>query len=68
METFGAGPGEVLFVGDSRKDGLAAKEAGIRFIARTGLLTPEEFSRVLPGVAVIDSLDEILQMMGINRE
>lgn len=65
MDTFGAAPDRVLFVGDSRKDGLAAQEAGIRFIARTGLLTAEEFSRVLPGVPSIDSLDEILPFMGI---
>lgn len=68
METFGAGPEQVVFVGDSRKDGLAAQEAGIRFIARTGLLTAEEFSGVLPGVQVIDSLDEMLPLVGINRE
>jgi phosphoglycolate phosphatase-like HAD superfamily hydrolase len=68
METFGAAPEEVLFVGDSRKDGLAAREAGIRFVARTGLLTAGEFSRVLPGVAIIDSLDEILPLVGIDRD
>jgi len=68
METFGATPEGVVFVGDSRKDGLAAEEAGIRFIARTGLLTAEEFSEVLPGVPVIDSLDEMLPLVGIDRE
>jgi phosphoglycolate phosphatase-like HAD superfamily hydrolase len=68
METFSAPPDGVVFVGDSRKDGLAAKAAGIRFIARTGLLTAEEFSRVLPGVPVIDSLVEMLPLVGINRE
>jgi len=68
METFGATPEGVVFVGDSRKDGLAAQEAGIRFIARTGLLTAEEFSEVLPGVPVIDSLDEMLPLVGIDRE
>ena len=68
METFGAAPEQVVFVGDSLKDGLAAQEAGIRFVARTGLLTAEEFSRVLPGVPTIDSLDEILPLVGISRD
>jgi phosphoglycolate phosphatase-like HAD superfamily hydrolase len=68
METFDAGAEEVLFVGDSRKDGLAALSAGIRFIARTGLLSAEEFSRVLPGVPTISSLDEVLPLVGISRE
>ncbi len=66
METFGTAPDAVVFVGDSRKDGLAAQAAGIRFVARTGLLTAEEFSKVLPGVPVIDSLDEMLPLMGIS--
>jgi phosphoglycolate phosphatase-like HAD superfamily hydrolase len=66
METFGAAPEQVVFVGDSLKDGLAAQEAGIRFVARTGLLTAEEFSRLLPGVPTIDSLDEILPLVGIS--
>ncbi len=66
METFGVTPDRVVFVGDSRKDGLAAKAAGIRFIARAGLLSVEEFSVALPGVPVIDSLDELLPLMGIS--
>lgn len=68
METFGTAPEQVVFVGDSRKDGMAAQAAGIRFIARTGLLTAEEFSEVLPGVPVIDSLDEMLPLVGISSE
>jgi len=66
METFDAKPDRVVFVGDSRKDGLAAKRGGIRFIARAGLLSAEEFSVALPGVPVIDSLDEILPLVGIS--
>jgi len=66
METFGATPDRVVFVGDSLKDGLAAKAAGIRFIARSGLLTAEEFTEALPEVPIIDSLDEMLPLVGIS--
>jgi len=66
MKTFAAAPGRVVFVGDSLKDGLAAKTAGVRFIARSGLLTPEEFSGALPGVPIINSLDEMLPLVGIS--
>jgi phosphoglycolate phosphatase-like HAD superfamily hydrolase len=66
MKTFGATPDRVVFVGDSRKDGLAARAACIRFVARSGLLTAEEFSEALPGVPVIDSLFELLPLVGIR--
>jgi phosphoglycolate phosphatase len=63
---FGARPEDVVFVGDSHQDGLKAQRAGIGFIARAGLLTPEEIGRLLPGVPVISSLDEILPLVGIQ--
>ena len=55
----------VVFIGDSVKDGLAAKEAGIRFIARAGLVGVEQLERFLPGAPVIGSLTEILPLLGI---
>jgi phosphoglycolate phosphatase-like HAD superfamily hydrolase len=50
----------MVFVGDSHRDWLSADALGIRFIARAGLHTARELSALLPGVPVIDSLDEVL--------
>lgn len=66
MGTFGATADQVLFVGDSKKDGLAARSAGVRFIARAGLLSAEEFADALPGVLVIDTLYEMIPVLGIE--
>lgn len=65
-ETFGVPLERVLFVGDSIRDGLAAAQAGIDFVARTGLVSAEEVRRRLPEAAVIDKLSEILPLLGIT--
>jgi phosphoglycolate phosphatase len=65
-ETFAAQREQVVFVGDSIKDGLAAREAGISFIARAGLVSVEEIRRQLPGVPVVESLTEVLPLLGIK--
>jgi phosphoglycolate phosphatase len=56
----------MLFVGDSLKDGLAAKASGVRFIARAGLVDRAELERLLPGTPIIGSLVEVLPFLGIN--
>jgi phosphoglycolate phosphatase-like HAD superfamily hydrolase len=65
--TFGVALRDVLFVGDSVRDGLAAKQAGVRFIARSGLVSREEIARCLPEVPVVDSLYEVLLILGIKK-
>jgi phosphoglycolate phosphatase len=65
-ETFGVPLSEMLFVGDSLKDGLAAKSSGVKFIARAGLVDRAELERLLPGTPVIGSLVEVLPFVGIN--
>jgi phosphoglycolate phosphatase-like HAD superfamily hydrolase len=65
-ETFGVSLDEILFVGDSLKDGLAARSGSVQFIARAGLVARAELERALPGTAVIDSLTEILPVLGIK--
>ncbi len=57
----------LVFVGDSHRDGLTARSAGIRFIARTGLLDAGQIEDLLPGVTVVDSLLELLPLLGINK-
>jgi phosphoglycolate phosphatase-like HAD superfamily hydrolase len=56
----------MIFVGDSQRDGLTAGRAGMRFIARSGLLSAEHLGQVLPGVPVVESLGEILPILGIK--
>jgi phosphoglycolate phosphatase len=65
-ETFGAPLDRILFVGDSLKDGEAAREAGIRFGARAGLVCKHDLERVLPGTPILTTLDEVLPLLGIN--
>jgi phosphoglycolate phosphatase len=65
-ETFAAEREQVVFVGDSIKDGLAAREAGIGFIAKAGLVSAEDVRRRLPGVPVVGSLTEVLPLLGIT--
>jgi phosphoglycolate phosphatase-like HAD superfamily hydrolase len=57
----------IVFVGDSYKDWLSADAMGIRFIARAGLHDSQELSVLLPGVPVVDSLDQALPLLGIKR-
>ena len=57
----------LVFVGDSERDGLTASRAGVRFIARAGLLTAQELKRLLPHVPVVDSLEEILPLLGVKK-
>jgi phosphoglycolate phosphatase-like HAD superfamily hydrolase len=65
--TFDTGFERLLFVGDSHRDGLTARSAGVRFVMRTGLLGAEEIRDLLPGVPVIDSLEELLPLIGIEK-
>jgi phosphoglycolate phosphatase-like HAD superfamily hydrolase len=64
--TFDSALERIIFVGDSRKDGLTAQEAGLRFIARAGLLPAGTIEEVLPGVPVVNSLHEVLPILGIE--
>jgi phosphoglycolate phosphatase-like HAD superfamily hydrolase len=57
----------LIFVGDSHRDGLTARSAGVRFIARAGLLDAGRIRDLLPGVPVIDSLLELLPLLGIEK-
>jgi phosphoglycolate phosphatase-like HAD superfamily hydrolase len=57
----------LVFVGDSHRDGLTAEAAGIRFIARTGLLEADRIRELLPGVPVVDSLLELPGLLGIEK-
>jgi phosphoglycolate phosphatase-like HAD superfamily hydrolase len=67
IQRFNSSPGKLVFIGDSVKDGLAAQEAGVTFIAKTGLIGAEEFHESLPGIQIVDSLEEVLGCVGIDK-
>ena len=50
---------QVLFVGDSIKDGEKAAQSGIDFIAKTGMFTKQEFQQRFPKAPVIQNLSEL---------
>jgi len=57
-------PEECLYVGDSPSDGVAAKGAGILFVAclESGLRTPEDFSAIKPDYS-INHFSEIIDIV-----
>ena len=57
---------KLVFVGDSRHDAQTAERAGIRFIAKAGLHSRVELEGMLPGIPVIESLHELLPLVGID--
>lgn len=65
--TFDTEMGRLLFVGDSRHDGLTARSSGVRFVVRLGLLNRDEMKQALPGVPAIDSLWGLLPVLGIQK-
>jgi phosphoglycolate phosphatase-like HAD superfamily hydrolase len=63
MELFSITPDQMLFVGDSLKDGELARGCGQRFIGRTGTFRREEFEARLCGVPAIDQLSDLRFMV-----
>lgn len=59
LEHWGRKFQELIFVGDSIKDGERAFESGIDFIAKEGIFTREQFQKRFPGVKVISQLAEL---------
>lgn len=62
-EYFHCSPFEILFVGDSVKDGELARGLGLPFVARTGTFTREEFAVKLPGCVCVDKLLELVPLI-----
>lgn len=51
--------GEIVFVGDSLKDGERAEQYGVNFIAKEGIFTRKQFEESFPGTIVISELAEL---------
>jgi phosphoglycolate phosphatase-like HAD superfamily hydrolase len=63
MEAEGVSAAEIVFVGDSLKDGERALESGVAFVGRTGTFTRERFAKLFPGIAVVDRLTELERLV-----
>jgi len=62
-EVLGLAEDELVFVGDSLKDGQKASATRVRFIARTGTFTADDFARAFPGVPTVDRLTSLLDIV-----
>ena len=54
---------EMIFVGDSLKDGEKAQSSRIRFVGRTGTFTAADFQRQFPGIPTVDRLTSLLDIV-----
>jgi phosphoglycolate phosphatase-like HAD superfamily hydrolase len=50
---------DILFVGDSLKDGDLARDAGVHFVGRLGTFDASAFERFFPGVVTIRNVVEL---------
>ena len=66
MGMFESGPESTVFVGDSIKDGERARDCGIAFIGRTGLVTEDEFRETFGQIPVIFALEELLHILRLT--
>jgi phosphoglycolate phosphatase-like HAD superfamily hydrolase len=57
---------EIVFVGDSMKDGERANQYGVNFIAKEGIFTREQFQQSFPGTTVITNLSELKDIFTSN--
>lgn len=62
LNRFGISRKEMVFIGDSLKDGEKALECGIDFIAKEGIFSAKEFKRHFPKAPVISRLAELKEM------
>jgi phosphoglycolate phosphatase-like HAD superfamily hydrolase len=65
---FGIGPDEVLFCGDSLKDGERADGCGVRFVGMTGTFTREQFLKRFPGILTVDTILELAEHLVQKRK
>lgn len=63
-QAFGAGPEEMLFVGDSIHDGDMARREGIAFVAIAGTFPRRRFTERFPGAPVVRHFAELPALLG----
>ncbi len=58
----------VLFCGDSLKDGEKAFEYGVKFIGRTGIFSKTDFQKRFKDIRVIDKISELAKLLRKIKE
>ncbi|MFH0899151.1 MAG: HAD hydrolase-like protein [Pseudomonadota bacterium] len=61
---FGLTRTDIVFVGDSLADAKLAQVSNVRFVARLGTFSAEQFRRVVPDVLRVDTLGELVSLLG----
>jgi phosphoglycolate phosphatase-like HAD superfamily hydrolase len=56
---------DLLYVGDSLKDGERARNCGVPFIARVGMVSKDDFLAQFPGTTCIGCLEELTGLLGL---
>jgi phosphoglycolate phosphatase-like HAD superfamily hydrolase len=54
---------ELLFVGDSLRDGDLAAATGVTFVGKAGTFAHRDFARRFPDAPVIDAVPELLELL-----
>ena len=62
-ELFSVAREQLLFVGDSLKDGELARCSGVRFVGKSGTFSREQFEAAWPGVPVIETIGELVELL-----
>lgn len=62
-DKYGIGYNDIIFVGDSIKDGIKAISCGVSFIGKTGINKREQFISALGDISVIDTLSELKKIL-----
>lgn len=62
-EVLGLRREQILFVGDSLKDGELARGSRLPFVGRTGTFSRERFGEACPGAPVIDDLAALVELL-----
>lgn len=60
---YGLNNENIIFIGDSIKDGERAIANGVKFIAKTGINSREDFQAVYGSVTVVDALIELKKIL-----
>lgn len=63
LETFGVSGTDLVFVGDSIKDGERAAENNIDFIGKTGTFSKTDFEKIFPEAPIIATLAELTEIL-----
>lgn len=63
LKTFGVTESDLLFVGDSIKDGERAGENNVDFIGKAGTFSKADFEKAFPDAPVITTLAELTEIL-----